>query len=153
MAVAAVDVLEHAIGPFEDPHPQRHEHVGRGALGDVPVDVAHRRRRLAVPREHGAHVRQHRGHVQRRRHAVAGHVAEADADAVLIQREDVEEVAGDELARLRLHREAQRTHLALARRAKEGLRLACALEVLLQPALATLEVGALEVGEGQPREP
>ena len=123
MAVAGVDVAQGSIGLVKDPDPQRHEHVRRRALGDVPVDVADGLGGVTVPGKRRSQVGEDRRHQDRRRRPLPGHVAEADADAAVIDREDVEEIAGDEPPGKRLHRVGKGANGALPLRAEERLRL------------------------------
>ena len=94
--VAAVGIektpVAHVVHAVED----RHEHVPGGGLDQGVVDDP---QALAGAVLHlpggGADDRARDRHEHRRRHALAGDVADDDADAVLVQPEEVVEVAAD----------------------------------------------------------
>ena len=94
--MAAVGVHEAAVANVVHAVEDGHEHVPAGGLDQGVVDHPQALARSVFHLPGGcADDRACDGHEHRRRHALAGDIADDDADAVLVQEEEVVEIAAD----------------------------------------------------------
>ena len=120
---------------------QQRDEARRGRVAqDLDVEALEERRRVEAEIEQRALHGEQQGHQQRRRAALAGHVAQRDDDAGVGQREDVVEVAADRVGRARRAEGLEAAARVEAARQHRLLDVAGDLEVVLErQALEDLE--------------
>ncbi len=149
VSVPGIDVGEHA-GGVDDAEPEGDEASGTRAFGDETVDLAHGVSGSGAGLDLGVEAGLGHGHEEGGSDAVPRDIAEEDSDAVVVDGDDIEEVACDEETGAHFHVVGGEAVAAVGLGEDGLLCFACGGELFVEGSLSAFEVKALEVGGSKP---